>query len=495
MPAPISIIEFVKDPNLLGLEISPAQEVLLRSIYGLPLEGEAQLQLFRECTGRAEYHPPIGGWGEATVIAGARSGKDSRIAAPVVLFEALFGAHERHLGKGERAVIPLVAQDARATRIAFDYIKGYLLGSQLLAAQVADIRSLEIELTNGASIFCFPCSLKSLRGWTIPVGIMDEVSFYRLEWQADSDVEVQASIRRGMIGFPATRLVKISTPYMKAGVIYEDFRSFFGRDSADILVWKAASTLMNPSLSAERLEREKRLDPMRYAREYLGEFSDDIAAFLPADWIEGALVPGRFELPPRPGVPYIAAVDPSGGGADAFTLAVVHTELTDGGLLVVQDAMKGWSRQGSQNVDLEGIVKEIARIVKNYGLSSVIGDRYAGGWVRERFRAEGLHYEESPIDKSAAYLETEPLFAQGRIQVLDHSSLIRELRNLERRPRPGGKTIVDHPRGGHDDHSNVLALAAARASKAGALLSRNLVLAALDASLQPLFPVAAEASP
>ena len=33
----ISIIDFVTDPQLLGLSISEPQEVLLRSIYGLPL--------------------------------------------------------------------------------------------------------------------------------------------------------------------------------------------------------------------------------------------------------------------------------------------------------------------------------------------------------------------------------------------------------------------------------------------------------------------------
>ena len=42
-------------------------------------------------------------------------------------------------------------------------------------------------------------------------------------------------------------------------------------------------------------------------------------------------------------------------------------------------------------------------------------------------------------------------------------TLRRELQCLERRPRPGGRTIVDHPRGGHDDHANALALAAVRA--------------------------------
>ena len=56
-----------------------------------------------------------GPFAEATVIAGARAGKDSRIAAPIVVYEAVFGGHERHLARGERAVIPLVAQDQRAT--------------------------------------------------------------------------------------------------------------------------------------------------------------------------------------------------------------------------------------------------------------------------------------------------------------------------------------------------------------------------------------------
>ena len=33
-----------------------------------------------------------------------------------------------------------------------------------------------------------PCTLRSLRGWSIPAGVMDELAFYRLEGQADSDV-------------------------------------------------------------------------------------------------------------------------------------------------------------------------------------------------------------------------------------------------------------------------------------------------------------------
>ena len=52
----------------------------------------SQLDLFRACTGRQDA--PSGGFGEVTVIAGARAGKDSRISAPIMCYEALFGGHE-----------------------------------------------------------------------------------------------------------------------------------------------------------------------------------------------------------------------------------------------------------------------------------------------------------------------------------------------------------------------------------------------------------------
>jgi hypothetical protein len=458
-----SIVEFVTDPHLLGLSLSPAQETLLRRIYHLPLVDEEQREVSRLCTGGREVFPAHG-FGEVTVLAGARAGKDSRIAAPIVCFEALFGGHEKHLARGERAVIPVVAQDARATKIAFGYVKDYFTGSKLLASRVEEVLSLEIVLTNRVTIQTFPCTLKSLRGWSVPAGVMDELGFWRLEGQADSDVEVQASIRRGMLSFPSPRLVKISTPYMKSGVLFEDFKAAFGKDDADRLVWRAASVLMNPSLRAERLERERRLDPSRFAREYEAEFAEDLDAFLPAAWVDAAIVPGRHELPPLDGVSYYAAVDASGGGADAFTLSIVHTEGEASSRRVVQDVMRGWRGSRSGSVDLEGIVGEIVEVLRPYHVGTVKGDRYSAGWVRQAFERHQIQYVTAD-DKATAYLAVEPLFAQGRIEVLDHPQLVRELKNLERRPRPGGKVLVDHPHGQHDDHANALALAAAAATK------------------------------
>lgn len=143
-----NIIEFTTDPQLLGLT-------------------PVQLELWQTCTGREDY--PAEPFSEVTIVAGARAGKDSRIAAPIVVYEAVFGGHDRHLSKGERGMIPLVAQDRRAAGIAFGYIREYLEQGPLLSGEVVDMLSTEAVLKNGISISCFPCTLQSLRGWSIPV--------------------------------------------------------------------------------------------------------------------------------------------------------------------------------------------------------------------------------------------------------------------------------------------------------------------------------------
>ena len=113
-------------------------------------------------------------------------------------------------------------------------------------------------------------------------------------------------------------------------------------------------------------------------------------------------------------------------------------------------------------MDLEGIVKQIAGTLRDYRVATIAGDRYSAGWVRQAFEREGIRYEEAR-DKAGAYLELEPLFAQGRIEILDHPQLVKELKFLERRSRPGGRDAVDHPRGCHDDYANSLAVAGALA--------------------------------
>src|SRR4030095_2112275 len=203
-------------------------------------------------------------------------------------------------------------------------------------------------------------------------------------------------IRRGMLAFQHPKLIKITTPYMKSGVVYSDFKNYYGQDNADVLVWRASSVLMNPSLKADRLEQERRLDPSRFAREYEAVFQDDLDSFLPGAVIDLNVVPNRRELAPRDGMTYSATCDPSGGGRgagrDAFTMTVFHQEGKDDSQRFIQDVLKGWTGSKGQSLDLAGIIKEIGVILRRYRVTEIRGDKYTGQWVRQAFEREGIRY-------------------------------------------------------------------------------------------------------
>ena len=236
-----------------------------------------------------------------------------------------------------------------------------------------------------------------MRGWSIPVAGLSEVAFFRLEGQANADVEIQASIRRGMIGFPQTRLVKISTPYMKSGVLHDDFIRGFGQDDPDLLVWRASTALMNPTIKTERLERERRLDPSRFAREFEAEFAEETDAFLPYAWVEDAVLPIAMNF--RHGTA-CSTTRPWTPAAAGRTRLRGHLPRRGQGsnARVVVDVVKGWSRQGLHSVDLTGVVAEIAAVLKRYRITRVIGDRYAGQWVPQAFASVGIGYREAPLE-------------------------------------------------------------------------------------------------
>jgi hypothetical protein len=71
---------------------------------------------------------------------------------------------------------------------------------------------------------------------------------------------------------------------------------------------------------------------------------------------------------------------------------VGHGEGTGLARRCVQDLSRAWRFKSSALSDLRGVIEQIARIVTDYGVSEVTGDRFARGWVREAFEAHGIRY-------------------------------------------------------------------------------------------------------
>ena len=111
------------------------------------------------------------------------------------------------------------------------------------------IRKSEIELDNGVTIRCCPCSQVSIRGFRVMAAILDEIGFWRNEITAVNPAEdVLNALRPAMSTFPNHKLIKISTPRRKDCVLWRDYQQ---RDQLDFLVWQMPTAEMNPRISSE----------------------------------------------------------------------------------------------------------------------------------------------------------------------------------------------------------------------------------------------------
>src|ERR1019366_6726008 len=91
-------------------------------------------------------------------------------------------------------------------------------------------------------------SYRSVRGRSVLCAILDEVSFYRDDASANPDEELYAAIGPGLARVPGSILIGISTPHRKAGLLYRKFAESYGRDDPTVLVIRAPSATMNPTL-------------------------------------------------------------------------------------------------------------------------------------------------------------------------------------------------------------------------------------------------------
>src|SRR5262249_37268339 len=142
--------------------------------------------------------------------------------------------------------------------------------SPVLRRSIAEICKDEIRLTNGIVISIYPCTYRAPRGVTIICAIADEVAFWRDQSSTNSDVEIIRSLSRGIANVSKAKLVKISTPYGRTGLIWNEFNR---RDEfPERLVWKAPTWIMNPSIPDSFFAAERTKDRDAFEREYGAEF-------------------------------------------------------------------------------------------------------------------------------------------------------------------------------------------------------------------------------
>jgi len=351
----------------------------------------------------------------------------------------------------------IIAKDRAQARSIKNFISGLLRETPMLRRVIEEETAESIRLRNRIVVEIHTASYRSTRGYTIVAALLDEVAIWPTdETSSEPDIEIVNAIKPGMATIPGAMLLCASSPYARRGALWESYRKHFGQDGDPVLVWQAPTRDMNATVPQSYIDAHVADDPAKASAEYFAQFRTDVETFISREIVEAAVVACRYELPRVEGVLYTGATDPSGGSNDSFTLSINHVETDASG---VRRSVLDVVRETKPPFSPDAVVAEYAALLKSYGITRVIGDRYGGMWPRERFAAHGIEYVVADETASDYYLELLPILNSGRAELLDHARLVAQLCHLERSAARSGKEHVGHPPNAHDDVINAAAIA------------------------------------
>jgi hypothetical protein len=412
----------------------------------------------------AEREPPAQRVTTLVAAIGRGGGKNSATSALVSMIAMNFDPRSAKLRPGEVVYIICIANDKEQAALEYRMLSGYFETIPALRALVkGKIGSDSIELNNKVIIEVKTNSYRSVRGRGILACILDECAFYRSDERgyANPDVELVAAVGPGLARVPNSMLVLISSVYRRAGVLFDYWHDYYGKNDEDVLVVKGTTRQFNPSFGQVKIDKAIVKDAPRANAEYNSIWRDDLITFISRDLLEAAIESGISVRSPMEGITYFAACDSSSGKGDSFTMAIAHKEIHNGVKRIVIDYL---FEKRAPFRPTAAMFEEIAGVLRQYRCTVIEGDNYAVGYVTEGLATARITYRVSKLTRSEAYMGMLPMLTSGTVALLDHDRAFAQFAALERRTLPTGREQIDHPQGGHDDCSNAIALAACMAA-------------------------------
>jgi hypothetical protein len=207
----------------------------------------------------------------------------------------------------------------------------------------------------------------------------------------------------------------------------------------------------NPSMASwtnkNYLEQQRqRLPSHKFRRLHLNLPGLPEGSAFSGDKIADAIERGIKVRPPLERVSYFGFVDMSGGSNDDACLGIAHRE---SGRAILDVCIN----QGTHPpFDPMKAVSLFGKVLKEYRILRVIGDKYAGETFKAAFLKEGINYQVSALTKHEIYEVMEVLFNTGNAVLLDNEVVESQFLGLVWR---GSR--IDHLPGEHDDWCNAAA--------------------------------------
>jgi hypothetical protein len=281
---------------------------------------------------------------------------------------------------------------------------------------------------------------------------MDECAFFRDSTSKVNDKDIyEAGVSRVL---PGGQCILGSTPWAKAGLLYEFWRDNWGKPTT-ALVAHAPTLLLSPlTQTREVVETERRRDPENAAREYDAKFMEaGTTVFFESSSLDAAMSDEAFTL--EPGDQCAAGGD---FGFRSDSSALLKAALR-GGVLHIYGGIECRPTEDAPLKPSETVGKFAACIANE--CHQLMADQHYREAIAEHLDTHGLGYVPAPGTPADTYVRARMLFRDKRIvihkpnlppELVDR--LLRQLREVHGKPTAGGGMSIVHPKwsaGGHGD--------------------------------------------
>jgi hypothetical protein len=418
---------------------------------GLPLDA-SELAIYTQLTGRTTVPSDLR---ECWMLAGRGSGKTSFMALCAVRAACRGYASVRGVPR-----VLLLAFVKEQAGISFDYVSEFFDRDRELRKLITGRTKAELSLAHGVRIQTMTSGYRQVRGYNVAAALLDECAHWWNEaTNANPDVEVVRALRPALGKVPGSRLLAATTPWTEEGMTYEVHERHYGRDeSANILVVKAATRVLNPSFDEATIAIAESEDAESAASEYGVAWRVAGGTLVRPPAYDACVRTGVFEQAPEAPLGddyYTAAVDLSGGtGQDSAALTIGHVEKVDGPDAFTQNLLV----ERAPPFDPGVMVAEFAGHCARYGITEVIGDQFSEGFAAAEFRRHGITYTVSARKSAECVLDSLAIINTQRARLLDNPKARRQWLNLKRDYASGGRpTILERGGKHHDDLAVVTA--------------------------------------
>lgn len=446
--------QIMSSPGGYGLRLTHVQKAICRVIDGAPLEDLWKHKEVRDAL-RAQ---PVTEWRakrtprpfEVCVCAGIRGGKTMLACATAI--DRAVNADLSLWKPGEAPpILPLLSVRKHNARAAFSHLRGLLTkkGSMFgdhLENETADtltVRHASGNCTIDIMVLAGSRAASNLESYWLAAAVFDEA--FKMSGRDESAIsleDAQVAVRERIL--TDGQILYIGSPWAPEGPAWQMVRDHWGKPSQRIVVVKAPGPLLNPIWwTPERLERLERSTDKRdreiYITSGLAEFLDPETSLISSDAVLAVTRREPEQLPPRPGVEYVAAMDPA-TRHNAWTLMVGSRTAAE---KITIDAAREWMPTAADPLDPEVVLGQIAMVCKAYRVTRVWTDRWSVEAMRAVAARHGLSLLEHPGNDTWELYDTIRLaVSTGAVELPPIEQVRLDLVRIVKRPTATGMKIV-----------------------------------------------------